>query len=226
MSVIVLNAVLLGFSTYSAFANLSSLKWLEKAVLYIFAIEMALKVIAFRREFFKNKANSFDFIVVLLCFLPEVANVSVLRLLRIFSLLRLFSAVPQFRFIVAVIFKTAPNAFYIGLVLLLIIYVYAVLCVNFFGREFPELFGSLGDAFFTLFQLATMEDWTNGIALPLMRVYPYSWIVIISFILIVSFVLLNMVVGIIVDSINEVREQKSQKNSENSRENSQRKDKK
>lgn len=214
ISVVLLNAVILGFSTYARFENLIIIKHLESIILCIFVFEMILKIIALKLDFFKSKANVFDFVVVALCLIPTIANISVLRLLRIFTLLRLFSAVPQLRFVIAVIFKTAPSAFYVGLVLMFILYIYAVLCVRFFGSEFPEIFGNLGIAIFSLFQISTLEAWASEIALPIMRVYPYSWIVFVSFILIVTFVLLNMIVGLIVDNINEIKEQKAKEKQE------------
>ncbi len=214
IGVVLLNAVILGFSTYARFENVVIIKRLENIILYVFVFEIVLKIIAFRLDFFKSKANVFDFVVVALCFVPALTNISILRLLRIFTLLRLFSAVPQLRFVIAVIFKTAPSAFYVGLVLMFILYIYAVLCVRFFGSEFPEIFGNLGIAIFSLFQISTLESWASGIALPIMRVYPYSWIVFVSFILIVTFVLLNMIVGLIVDNINEIKEQKAREKQE------------
>ena len=213
--VVVLNAVVLGFSTYARFENLAIIKNLENIILYIFVFEIILKIIAFRLDFFKSKANVFDLIVVALCCVPTFINISILRLLRTFTLLRLFSAVPQLRFVIAVIFKTAPSAFYVGLVLMFILYIYAVLCVRFFGSEFPEMFGNLGIAIFSLFQISTLESWASGIAIPIMRVYPYSWIIFVSFILIVTFVLLNMIVGLIVDNINEIKEQKAREKEQN-----------
>ena len=96
-----------------------------------------------------------------------------------------------------------------------ILYIYAVLCVRFFGSEFPEMFGNLGIAIFSLFQISTLEAWASGIAIPIMRVYRYSWIIFVSFILIVTFVLLNMIVGLIVDNINEIKEQKAREKEQN-----------
>ena len=207
MGAIILNAVLLGLNTSY---NLAIIERLERGILCIFALEMVLKIATFRADFFKNKANVFDFVVVILCFVPEFINVSILRFLRVFTLLRLFSAVPQFKFVIAVMFKTVPSAFCVSVVLMLVLYVYAVLCVYLFGANFPEIFGDLGTALLSLFQIATLDGWSISIA-PVIRAYPYAWVIFVSFILVVSFVMLNMIVGLIVDNINEIKEQNKQK---------------
>lgn len=205
VSIIILNAILLGFSASEKFANQAFISALESAILWLFVAEMVLKISAFKFEFFKSKANVFDLAVIAFCLVPEFANISILRFLRIFTLLRLFSAVPQFKFIMAVMFKTIPSTFYIGTVLLLVLYVYAVLCVCLFGADFPEIFGTLGRAFLSLFQVATLDGWGSRIA-PVIEFYPYAWVVFVSFILIVSFVMLNIIIGLIVDNINHIRD--------------------
>lgn len=72
----------------------------------------------------------------------------------------------------------------------------------------PEYFGDLGKSFFTLFQVMTAESWSEAVARPIMQVYPYAWIYFISYMIIVSFIVLNMVIGVIVDSISEIKAQK------------------
>lgn len=115
IGVVLLNAVVLGFSIYAKFENIVIIKNLENIILCIFVFEIILKIIAFRLDFFKSKANVFDLIVVALCFVPEIVNISILRFLRVFTLLRLFSAVPQLRFIITVILKPHRVPFMWGL---------------------------------------------------------------------------------------------------------------
>lgn len=51
----------------------------------------------------------------------------------------------------------------------------------------------------------TLKSWSMGIVRPVMEVYPYAWIVFISFILIASFGVLNLIIGVIVESIAEMK---------------------
>lgn len=163
-----------------------------------------------RKEFFCSKWNLFDLFVVVLSALPTtiIGNILILRLFRIFRVARLFSSVPQLRFVIAVITKSIPSVVSIGVLLLLVYYIYAVLGTQLFATAMPEYFGDLGKSFFTLFQVMTAESWSEAVARPIMQVYPYAWIYFISYMIIVSFIVLNMVIGVIVDSINEIKAQK------------------
>lgn len=100
----------------------------------------------------------------------------------------------------------------VGVLLLIFFYIYAVITTRLFANDFPEYFGNLGKSLYTLFQIMTLESWSNGIVRPILKLYPYSWIIFISFILIVSFIVLNMTIGIIVDSINKAQANESIKN--------------
>lgn len=87
-----------------------------------------------------------------------------------------------------------------------------MLCVNLFGGAFPQFFGTLGISFYTLFQIMTLDSWSSNIALPIIKVYPYAWIVFISFILIISYVVLNLIVGVVVEAIAEIKERAKKQN--------------
>ena len=70
-----------------------------------------------------------------------------------------------------------------------------------FSEKFPEWFGTLGESFYTLFQVMTLESWSMGIVRPVMEVYPYAWVFFVPFIFVVTFVMINLVVAIIVDAM-------------------------
>ena len=54
----------------------------------------------------------------------------------------------------------------------------------------------------TLFRMSTMEDWTD-VMYETMSVYPLSWAFYISFIFFTAFAFLNMIIGIVVNVIEE-----------------------
>ena len=89
--------------------------------------------------------------------------------------------------------------------ILIIFYVSAVIATNIFGLDFPERFGSLSTSLYTLFQIMTLEGWSEEIARPVMEVFPSSWIFFILFILCATFIVVNLFVAVIVDSINSIR---------------------
>ena len=72
-----------------------------------------------------------------------------------------------------------------------------------------KLFGTLSQSFLTLFQLMIMDDFGNLVR-PIVKRFAWAWVVFVSFVLIVGFVVLNLVVGIIVESINEIKERRNE----------------
>lgn len=60
----------------------------------------------------------------------------------------------------------------------------------------------------TLFRVMTFEDWTD-VMYATLDVHPWSWVYYLSFILIVSFALINMMIGVIVQSMEDVTESTS-----------------
>lgn len=211
-AVILLNCLVLGAETthFGKGEYKSVLKFIDELCLIIFTVELALRIVAFKFSFFTGKEkgwNLFDFIIVAIS-LFGTSGSSVLRALRIFRALRLLSVLPQMRLVTEAMLHTLPSLFGVAILLFIFYYVYAVLCVNLFGAEFPELFGSLSQSFMTLFQLMIMDDFGNVVR-PIVERFAYAWVVFVSFVLIVGFVVLNLVVGIIVESINEIKEKKN-----------------
>ncbi len=97
-----------------------------------------------------------------------------------------------------------------GSVLLLsmiIFYIAAVMATKLFGASFPQFFGSLSVTAFTLFQIMTLEGWSGEIVRPVMEVYPYAWAFFVPFILITTFAVLNLIVGLVVNSMQEAAEE-------------------
>lgn len=210
--IILINCLVLGAETthLSEGEYKNTLKFIDELCLIIFTIELALRIVAFKFSFFTGKEkgwNLFDFIIVAIS-LFGTSGSSVLRALRVFRALRLLSVLPQMRLVTEAMLHTLPSLFGVAVLLFIFYYVYAVLCVNLFGAEFPQLFGSLSQSFMTLFQLMIMDDFGN-IVRPIVERFAYAWVVFVSFVLIVGFVVLNLVVGIIVESINEIKEKKN-----------------
>ncbi|WP_086286719.1 ion transporter [Campylobacter sp. P0085] len=207
IAVILFNSLLLGLNTSTeikaSFGGL--LNALDMLCLVIFTIELALRLFCYRLTFFTNKEkwwNIFDFLIVTLSFVA--IEYSVLRTLRTLRILRLISSVPAMRVVVDAVLKTIPAMLSISALLSIFYYVYGVLCVELFGEKFPEWFGTLPRALYTLFQIMTLESWSMGIVRPVMEVYPYAWIVFVSYIVIVGMIALNLIVGVIVNSLNEL----------------------
>jgi voltage-gated sodium channel len=67
-------------------------------------------------------------------------------------------------------------------------------------QSFPEWFGTLGASAYSLFQIMTLESWSMGIVRPVMEVYPYAWAFFVPFIMMTTFAVVNLLVGLIVNS--------------------------
>lgn len=208
IGVICLNAVILGLETSK---NISeemhhSLFMLDSVALGIFAIELLLKLFAYRLSFFRQGWNVFDFIIVGIALIPASGPLAVLRTLRVLRVLRLVSVVPSMRRVIAALMHSIPGMASIMAVLLIIFYVGSVLSTKLFGAEFEMLFGTVAASMYTLFQIMTLEGWSEEVVRPVMNVYPYAWVFFIPFIIVTSFAVLNLFIGIIVDAMNIIHE--------------------
>ncbi|MFC0309501.1 ion transporter [Gallibacterium trehalosifermentans] len=211
IAVIIFNAFILGLDTYNLDPKIHNvIEILDEICLVIYTIELIFKIIAFGRHFIRSGWNIFDFFVVAVCFMPAGSDFAVLRLLRIFRILRLLSAFPSMRLIVSALLNSLSAMVSICCLLMIFFYIYAVLCVGLFGEAFPQFFGTLGESLYSLFQIMTLESWSMGIARPVIAVFPYAWIIFISFILIMSFIVLNLAIGVVVNSIGELSKQNNQ----------------
>lgn len=217
VSLIVINAITLGLETDSrAMAAIGPiLYFLDRFVLTIFVLEVLVKLLVYRLNYFKDPWRIFDFLVVGISLLPATGNLSVLRALRILRVLRLISVVPSLRKVVGGLVAALPGMGSITLLLLLVFYVFSVMATKLYGGEFPDWFGSIGNSAYSLFQIMTLESWSMGIVRPVMEQFPFAWIFFIIFILCTTFTVLNLFIGIIVsamqaeteDSAHEDREQ-------------------
>jgi len=202
-AVIAINAVVMGLETSStAMAGYGPLlKTIDTACLVFFVVELGAKLFALGPRFFRNGWNIFDFAVVAVSVIPDTGGLSILRALRVFRVLRLVSALPQMRRVVEGLIDALPGMGTVFLMMSLIFYVGAVIATQSFGADFPEWFGSIGASGYTLFQVMTLESWSMGIVRPVMEVHPYAWTFFLPFILVTTFAVANLVVGLIVNSM-------------------------
>ncbi len=207
IGLIVLNAITLGMST-SAYMRENfgtALAIFEAVALGIYTIELTLKVMALRHKFFTNGWNLFDLFIVAIAYVPAVGPLSVLRSLRVLRVMRLISAIPRLRAIVRSLALSLPSIGWISFLLMMVFYIFAVMATLLFGKVFPQWFSTLGESYYTLFQVLTLESWSMGIVRPIMEEFPYAWLFFVPFILLTSFVVLNVFIAVIVGAMSEVR---------------------
>lgn len=201
--IIVINAIALGLETSASIsAEYGALLHLvDRVTLGIFVVELVIRLAVYRLDFFRDPWRLFDLAVVGVSLVPAAGNLSVLRAFRVLRVLRLIGFIPSMRRVVGGLFAAIPGMGSITLLLCLVFYVFSVMATKLYGAEFPELFGSIGGAAFTLFQVMTFEGWAMEVVRPVMATHPYAWLFFIPFILATSFTVLNLFIGIIVSAM-------------------------
>ena len=209
--IIIAYASILGFKTldevdthYDFF-----LKFADYFVTVYFVFELAIKMVAEKKfiNFFKSGWNLFDFIIVLITLFPlESSNyAAIARLMRVFRILRLFTARPELKAIIDMLIKAIPAIIDIVILMFIIFYIYAIIG-NFFFEELPSgLWENFLVSMLTLFRVLTFEDWTD-VMYEAMEVYPWAWTYFVSFIIIAAFVFFNLFVAVIIGEMQKLQE--------------------
>jgi len=208
ISIIIINGITMGLETskdvmfvYGDFINL-----FDKVVISIFTIEIIMRIYVHRVSFFKDGWSLFDFFIVVISLIPSSAGFEILRILRVLRLFRLITVIPQMRKIVMALVSVIPGMASIGGLLILIFYIFAIMATQLFSEDFPQWFGTLGESFYTLFQIMTLESWSMGVVRPIMEVQPLAWAFFVPFIFVVTFIMINLIIAIVVDAMNEIKD--------------------
>ncbi|MFD2738304.1 ion transporter [Sulfitobacter aestuarii] len=211
LGVIVFNAILLGLETSKqAMAQAGGLILaLDALCLVIFVVELLAKILAYRGRFFRDGWNIFDFVIVAISLVPAAQGFSALRALRILRVLRVVSSAPRLRRVVEGFITALPGMASVFLLMALIFYIGSVIATKLFGLHFPEWFGTLARSAYSLFQIMTLESWSMGIVRPVMEVYPLAWLFFVPFIMITTFAVVNLLVGLIVNSMQDAHQEES-----------------
>ncbi|MEV4534634.1 ion transporter [Asanoa sp. NPDC049518] len=210
VAVIGANAVALGIETYPHLGEfrplLLGLEWVFRAV---FVLEIAIRLGAYGRrpqDFFKHGWNVFDFLVIAAAFLPlpGLHDSTALRIVRIARVLRLVRFSPGLRTIVTALLRSLPGVGGFLALALVTLYVYGMAGWLIFGERFPDDYGNLGQAVLTLFVLLSQETLPDLIRQGL-TVSPWTLVYYVSYVLITANLLLNILIAVIVNSMEEAR---------------------
>ncbi len=223
--------VIVGIETYGdkVKAWMPLLHGLDYFILLLFTVEAVVKIAAEGSKplnYFKDPWNIFDFLIVVVCwmsiFLPNInaGFVAVFRLARILRVLRLVTALPQLKMLVDAMLKSIPSMGYVSILLFLLFYIYGVLGVFMFGENNPVHFQDLQTSLITLFQITTLEGWADIMYINVFGCDHPQWgsdncdnpvangvgavIYFISFVLVGTMIVLNLFIGVIMNSMDEV----------------------
>lgn len=211
LGVILLNAVVLGLQTYDSierdYGNV--LDVLNDVFLGVFVLELGIRVGAHGRrpqDFFKGGWNIFDFLIIAVAFVPGVRqNSTILRLVRLLRVVRVASVLPDLRVFITAFFHSIPAVTSLAVMTTMLLFVYGMVGWMLFGDDLPNRWGDLGTAVLTLFTALTIEGWPT-LMYEGMKIHSQAWIFFVSYILIAAFLLINMLLAVVISSIEEARE--------------------
>ena len=244
IAVIILAGVVVGIETYETTSAgvreiAHFLHFIDKIILAVFTVEVLIKVLAQGKQpwnYFKDPWNIFDFSIVVVCYLAfvlpnvDAGFVAVLRLARILRVFRLITALPKLQMLVSAMLKSIPSMLYVGILLGLLFYIYAVMGVFVFGENDPVHFSTLHKSMLSLFRVVTLEDWTDIMYINMYgcdhAIWGYSMesgcyspaskpvvaaMFFVSFVLIGTMIVLNLFIGVIMSAMDEVREEEEER---------------
>jgi voltage-gated sodium channel len=243
LALIVLSGILVGMETYPRFDVHTPIgKWIllaQNIILGFFVVEAVIKILACGSkpwDYFRNPWNIFDFSIVAFSLLPIGGRqfVMVFRMARLLRALRLLTMLPRLQILVSALLKSIPALGYVGILLLLHFYIYAVMGTFLFRENDPVRFGDLPRSMLSLFQVVTLEGWNDVLHTQMFGsddYYPEAWedrpevlanrasiarpvaapIFFVSFIMLGTMIMLNLFTGVIIGSMQEAEDQSSGK---------------
>uniref|UniRef100_A0A7N6AA31 Ion transport domain-containing protein n=1 Tax=Anabas testudineus TaxID=64144 RepID=A0A7N6AA31_ANATE len=217
------------------------LKYCNYVFTIIFIIEALLKLVAFGiQRFFKDRWNQLDIAIVALSIMGITLEelkmnaalpinptiIRIMRVLRIARVLKLLKMATGMRALLDTVMQALPQVGNLGLLFMLLFFIYAALGVELFGKlecnasnpceglSRHATFENFGMAFLTLFRVSTGDNW-NGIMKDTLRecrpedshcltyLPLVSPIYFVTFVLMAQFVLVNVVVAVLMKHLEE-----------------------
>lgn len=212
VGLILLNSLLLGLETFDNIRQQygASIELAYDIILAVFVLEMLLKMVALApnvHHYFKDGWNIFDFTIVVLSLLPATGSTAMIaRMVRIFRVLRLISVLPELRVLVSTLLRSIPGIGNIGILLALIFYVYGVAGYQFFHKIDPDNWGDLWTSLLTLFQIITLEGWTDLMD-TVMPKFEWAWLYFTSFVVVATFMVMNLIIAVVLDNLEGAKEE-------------------
>uniref|UniRef100_A0A8C3BAJ7 Sodium channel protein n=1 Tax=Cairina moschata TaxID=8855 RepID=A0A8C3BAJ7_CAIMO len=205
----------------------------------IFTAECVVKLVALRQYYFSNAWNIFDIVVVIMSllalehFLPPTLF-RVIRLARIGRILRLIRAAKGIRTLLFALMMSLPALFNIGLLLFLVMFIYAIFGMANFafvkmedGIDDMFNFQTFANSMLCLFQITTSAGW-DGLLSPILNTGPpfcdpnvrgevgecgkpaIGIIYFVSYIIISFLIVVNMYIAVILENFNAATEESTE----------------
>ena len=215
-AVIVANAVVLGLETYpGVMDSYSNLLITLNSVFYgVFVVELVLRLISYGKRpwnFFRSGWNVFDFIIIGGALIPAIQQqATVMRLLRLARVVRLLRFLPDARVLLLTVTKSIPSVMSMVVLTVLILFLYGMVGWTMFGEQLPQQWGTVGTSMLTLFVLLTLENFPQYLQ-EAQAVSPLATVFFLSYVLVAAFVVFNLLIGIVIGSMEKAREEEAAK---------------
>ncbi|XP_074201282.1 sodium channel protein type 11 subunit alpha isoform X1 [Camelus bactrianus] len=216
------------------------LEHLNLAFVVIFTIECLIKIFALRQYYFANGWNLFDCVIVILSIVSTMISAlenqehipfpptlfRIIRLARIGRILRLVRAARGIRTLLFALMMSLPSLFNIGLLLFLVMFIYAIFGMNCFYKVKPASgiddifnFQTFVGSMLCLFQITTSAGWdallnpmlqSEDLCNPKSENCHLSTIAIayfVSYIIISFLIVVNMYIAVILENFNTATEE-------------------
>ena len=204
---ITLNSITMGISTFDFVTDHGptavAFEIIDQSFLVLFTAELVLEFVYHGLALFLDGWLVFDFLIVVLSW--SVSHLSIIRAFRIFRTLRLVNRVEVLRTLVAALLDVLPRMFAIFMLLLLIFYIYGVMCTVLFkdlsrnGQLGEEYFSSLWSSFFTLLQMMTMDY--ASISRECQEFVAFAPIIFLFFVFTTGFIVYNLMIAVVCDAV-------------------------
>ena len=179
-------------------------QWIDlghQVTLIIFIVEAILKItVSSPRIFgyFRDGWNVFDFLIIVFALIPATGQFAMIaRLARLLRVLRLVSTIKDLRLIVSALVRSIPSVGHVMLLIGIMVYIYAIIGYHLFSDHDPDNWGDLGTSLLTLFNIITLEGWTD-VMFTAMELNALSWIYFVSFVV-------NLFIAIILNNLDEAK---------------------
>mmetsp|Transcript_11263 Transcript_11263/g.16051 ORF Transcript_11263/g.16051 Transcript_11263/m.16051 type:complete len:324 (-) Transcript_11263:420-1391(-) len=214
VSLIIANSICMGIATFDFVTKnelvLVFFDRLDTTFLVLFTIELILNFGFWGLALFWDGWLLFDLAVVLSSWM--FASLSVFRAFRILRAFRLIAKMKDLKELVWALLSVLPRIFAVGLLLLLLFYVFAVMFTSLFkdlyveGYTDEDYFGRLDKTIFTLFQMMTLDSWSS-LTKQMMQKHWWAWAPMITFIIISTFIVINLIIAVICEAVAAIQTQ-------------------
>ena len=125
-------------------------------------------------------------------------------------IVRLVRFLPDARMLILTVVKAIPSVFSMVVLILVLMFIYGMTGWSLFGEELPETWGTIGQAMLTLFILVTLENFPTYMA-DAQAVSPFATVFFISYVVLAAFLVFNLLIGIVITSMEKARRQETEK---------------